>query len=126
MGARNCSAAGDDNQRGAAAVEFALVVPFLLLIIIGIIQFGFAFTAQISLTQAAREAARTLVVQNDNGKAVAAAKANFNRAGTDYSGIPASCPAGAAVTVTIKWTMPALGKLVQIPLAGKAAMQCGG
>jgi Flp pilus assembly protein TadG len=45
-------------ERGAAAVEFALLLPVLLLIIFGTIDFGRALNAQITLTQAAREGAR--------------------------------------------------------------------
>lgn len=49
-------------ERGASAVEFALVVPFLILIMIGIVNFGFVFAQQISLNNAARQAARYAVV----------------------------------------------------------------
>src|SRR5215471_1529570 len=45
-------------DRGAAAVELALVLPVLLLLVFGIIDFGRALNAQITLTQAAREGAR--------------------------------------------------------------------
>lgn len=46
------------SDRGAAAVEFALVLPLLLLLIFGLIDFGRALNEQIVLTQAAREGAR--------------------------------------------------------------------
>lgn len=49
---------GRPRDRGAAAVEFALLAPVLLLIVFGIIDFGRALNAQITLTQAAREGAR--------------------------------------------------------------------
>jgi Flp pilus assembly protein TadG len=45
-------------DRGAAAVEFALVLPLLLLLVFGIIDFGRALNAQLTLTQAAREGVR--------------------------------------------------------------------
>lgn len=45
-------------DRGAAAVEAALLLPLLLLIIFAIIDFGRMLNAQISLTEAARETAR--------------------------------------------------------------------
>ena len=51
-------------DRGAAAVEFALVVPVLLLIVIGILNFGFVLAQQLSLNNAARQAARYSVVDN--------------------------------------------------------------
>ena len=53
-------------QDGAAAVEFALLLPLLVLLLFGIIQFGIAFNARIQATNAAREAARRAVVGVDN------------------------------------------------------------
>jgi Flp pilus assembly protein TadG len=50
--ARHCHA------RGQAMIEFAAVLLPLLMIIVGIIQFGLIFGANVSLTNAAREAAR--------------------------------------------------------------------
>ena len=45
-------------ERGAAAVEMALVLPMLLFVVFGIIDFGRLLNAQITLTEAAREGAR--------------------------------------------------------------------
>ena len=50
--------AAPHGDHGAAAVEFALVLPLLLLILFGIIDFGRWYNAQITLTQAAREGVR--------------------------------------------------------------------
>ena len=55
---RRASSRRGARDRGAAAVEFALLLPLLLLIVFGIIDFGRALNAQITLTQAAREGAR--------------------------------------------------------------------
>jgi len=46
------------NQNGAAAVEFALLLPLLVAIIFGISQFGIAFNNWTIITNAAREGAR--------------------------------------------------------------------
>jgi Flp pilus assembly protein TadG len=45
-------------QRGQAAVELALTLPLLLLIVLGIVDFGRVFIAADTLTHATREAAR--------------------------------------------------------------------
>lgn len=46
------------HDRGAAAVEFALVLPIFVLIIVGLINFGQAFFTKVSLDHSAREAVR--------------------------------------------------------------------
>jgi Flp pilus assembly protein TadG len=53
-------------DRGAVAVEFAILLPVLLLILFGIIDFGRALNAQIALTQAAREGARLDALNQPN------------------------------------------------------------
>lgn len=50
------------NQRGQSVVEFALVLPLLLLIVFGVTEFGRAWMTLNVLTAAAREGARTAVV----------------------------------------------------------------
>ena len=46
------------DERGAALVEFALVLPVLVLFLFGIVEFGRAYSARIQLTSAVREGAR--------------------------------------------------------------------
>jgi Flp pilus assembly pilin Flp len=53
-------------EEGAAAVEFALLLPLLVLLLFGMIQFGAAFNTRIQATNAAREAARLAVVGIDD------------------------------------------------------------
>ena len=69
---RRCAPA----DRGAAAVEFALVVPLLLLLIFGIISYGMMLSFRQGLTQAASEGARAAAVTLvDADKRTAAAAA---------------------------------------------------
>lgn len=49
-------------DEGQAVVEFALVAPVLILLLVGIFEFGRAWSAHQSVTDAAREGARAAVV----------------------------------------------------------------
>ncbi len=51
-------------RRGQALVEFALVAPVLLLLILGLVDFARAWNVYQVLTDAAREGARTAAVDN--------------------------------------------------------------
>ena len=51
------------DTRGQAMVEFALVLPVLVLIMLGVMQFGILFWTQITLTQIARDTGRWTVSQ---------------------------------------------------------------
>lgn len=62
---RRHPASGEDH--GAAAVEFALVVIPLLLIVFGIIEFGLIFAQNQALGNGARQGARLGVVANPSG-----------------------------------------------------------
>jgi Flp pilus assembly protein TadG len=50
-------------EDGVAAVEFAIVLPILLLIMFGIIEFGFVLFEKQVITNASREGARAGIVQ---------------------------------------------------------------
>jgi Flp pilus assembly protein TadG len=108
---------GANSDRGAAAVEFALLLPLLLLLVFGIIDFGRAINAQITINQAAREGARVLALPGGTAQAAAPApsgelayQARALAAATGLSGVtitdlpdtdsPAEtgCPAGAGAT----------------------------
>jgi len=54
----------DNNERGAAAVEFALVVSILLLIVFGIVAFGRVYSELEVMESAAREGARAAAVRS--------------------------------------------------------------
>jgi Flp pilus assembly protein TadG len=57
-------------ERGAAAVEMALVLPLLLLIIFALVDFGRAFNTKIQLSQAAREGVRLVAMHSPSNVAV--------------------------------------------------------
>jgi len=76
------------DDEGAAAVEFGLVLPLLLLIVFGIIQFGIAYNAQLALSAGAREGVRALAINPGATDAVARTRA---------AALPLT---GAAISVT--------------------------
>ena len=58
---------GRDGESGQALAEMALVIPAILLIVFGIIEFGAAWRAYQVVTNAAREGARRAVMPADGG-----------------------------------------------------------
>lgn len=61
-------------DRGQSTVEFALVLPFVLLILLGLLQAGVVLRDQLVLAAAAREGAREAAVTADRARIVAAAQ----------------------------------------------------
>ena len=51
-----------DRERGAAVVEFAVVLPLFLVLVFGVMEAGWLFAQQIEVRNAAREGARLAVV----------------------------------------------------------------
>ena len=54
---------GARRARAAAVVEFAVVLPLLLTILFGIIEFGWLFTVRLTLEEAARGGVRVGILQ---------------------------------------------------------------
>jgi Flp pilus assembly protein TadG len=120
-----------ERSRGAVAVEFALVLPFLLALIAGIVEFAHAYNLQISVTQAAREAARAMAITNDQGEAELAAAAGapgLNTADFVYAFDPGTCSDGVNANVTVTYTAGTLTGLfgTSLTFTGVGAMRCGG
>lgn len=62
------------HERGAAAVEFAFVSGLLVMLLLGICDFGFMFYQQGTLASAAREGARYYAIHNLDANAADSAK----------------------------------------------------
>jgi Flp pilus assembly protein TadG len=60
-----------ERERGQATVEFALIIPVLILVIVGLIEFGKAFNYWISLNNIASDGARWAAVGKVPGKSPA-------------------------------------------------------
>jgi len=124
-------------ERGASAVEFAFIVPLLIVLVLGIAEFGHGFQVQGTLSAAAREGVRAMALQNDPALARTVVK---NAAGTLNPAItnaqivitPTSCPQTGTVSsyvrVTINYPMPFLTDFFGsgIDLTGTGVMRCNG
>jgi Flp pilus assembly protein TadG len=55
------------SERGAELIETALTLPLILLVVVGIIEFGWVFQKYEVVTNAAREGARVLVLPHFTG-----------------------------------------------------------
>lgn len=75
------------NQYGVAIIEFALVLPILLVLVMGIIEFGYIFNGYIILTGAAREGARVAVVTIDDVENEINSKVNRHMEGSYVTGV---------------------------------------
>jgi Flp pilus assembly protein TadG len=120
------------SERGAAAVEFAIILPVLLTLVLGIMEFGRAYNAQLSLTNAAREGVRVMAISNDPVAAKAAAtnaavSLNPALADSNISFSQPSCSPTQQMTVTISYTLSTItGFAGPFELTGKGVMLCGG
>lgn len=88
-------------ERGAALVEFAVVLPFLLMLVIGIIEFGRAYNTQLSLQSAAREGARALALGNSSTAVTARVGAATPVAVDQVTQVPCTT-AGGSASVTVR------------------------
>lgn len=88
------------SEKGQAMVEFALVLPLLLLLLFGIIDFGWIFANQLLANNAVREAARYTAIHYYDSSA-------DNDQQAAYNIVVARAPTLVSPTVTL--TPPASG-----------------
>ena len=108
------------NERGQAMVEFALVIPIFLMLLLGILQFGIIFNNYITLTDAARAGSRVAAVSRleacpgcEAESAVKDAAGGLDKAKVEVL-VDSTWAPGEQVTVTAKYpyAINILGKVV--------------
>ena len=130
------------DERGASAVEFAFIVPLLIVLVLGIAEFGHAFQVQGTISAAAREGVRAMALRNNavDAKAVVRnAASSLDPAITDgqikiqiVGSTATTCPTtgagNTAVRLTITYPMPFLTGFFGsgIELTGSGVMRCNG
>ncbi|GMR02699.1 MAG: hypothetical protein BMS9Abin20_1045 [Acidimicrobiia bacterium] len=114
-------------ERGTVVVEFALVLPLVLALLLGLVEVAVVARSEIQLMYAAREGARAAAASPDTARAVQAAKTALGPAGerAQISVVrPSSVGAMATVTIRLRHRVaaPLFGGF-PIELAASAAMR---
>lgn len=119
-------------DKGAAMVEFALVLPLLIILIMGVIEFGRAYNMTISLQGGAREGARALAlcgttdpcvnVDTVVNNSMTVVGATIAKTFCTVDGGMATVKVSKPFTFGVPFLPTSLGT---ITLAGKASMRCG-
>jgi Flp pilus assembly protein TadG len=124
-------------DRGAAAVEFALVLPVLLLVVFGIVNFGIIFSQQLTLNNALREGARKAVVNEVSanrtcqgildstrnelvGLALRPDDMEFAITTSGYTSTEPCGPSSFSTTTSTPTSVPCRGSFVTTPTSGTA------
>lgn len=125
-------------QRGSAIVEFAFVLPLLLLLTFGIVEFSRAWLIVNTLNHAAREAVRlaatTGALKANDPAVVSKAKGILAAAGVSGASVTNTTPSGVPPAVTVTTTLnfaflTGIGPLLKfsfsgtIPLTSSATMR---
>lgn len=121
------------NNQGQALVEFALVLPVLLLLTVGAMEFGLAINQYIVLTEAAREGARSAALGATNTTITSVVNAAVSEIGTSQLTVTISPSStrvsGNSVTVTVAKPVQAITPLMSpffptgFTLQGSATMR---
>jgi len=118
------------NEKGASAVEFAIILIPLLMLVFGIFQFGIAYNNYITITHAAREGARLAAVDLYNPDLEDIIKKRAYPIPEEYIIISIITPEGTEIgkpveveiTYNITIEIPLVGSW-DIPLTSKGVMR---
>lgn len=114
-------------QRGSAILEFAFVLPLLLLLTFGIVEFGRAWLIVNTLNHAAREAVRlaatTAALKVNDSAVVSKAQGILSAAGVKGASVTNTTPSGAPPAVTVTTTanftfLTGIGPILNFSFAG--------
>src|SRR4051812_43306379 len=134
------------DERGASAVEFAFIVPLLIVLVLGIAEFGHAFQVQGTLSAAAREGVRAMALRSnpDDARDVVRNAADSldpaitnnqiritfidARTGAARASCPTTGGSETAVRLAISYPMPFLTDFFGsgLTLTGSTGLPCNG
>jgi Flp pilus assembly protein TadG len=113
-----------NSDRGASLVEFAIVLPLLVLLLFGIIEFGWAFAQNLEVKHIAREVGRLATVDDPDNQILS------RTCGATIADVQSATPSGGTdpgdtVTVTVTadlqqitgffgWALGSIGNLQSV------------
>lgn len=110
------------SERGSAVVEFALVIPAIVLVLLAVSEVVVVARTQLEIAQAAREGARVAAIATDPADAVAASREALGElAGDAVITVDRPYVVGEAAVVVIRLTTRVFG--MPIILKSDAAMR---
>lgn len=95
------------NQNGQALVEFAVILPILILLVMGIVQFGLLINSYLTLENAAREGARAGILGSSDTEiqqVITATSPNLNNKNLTINITPSESARISGGTLTVKLT----------------------
>jgi Flp pilus assembly protein TadG len=113
-------------------VEFALLAPVLVMLLLGIMEFGRAYNVQSTLSSAAREGVRVMAIGNNPTAARTAAKnaavaVQPALSDANFTFSPSTCAPGAQMTLKITYNLSTMtGIAGPFAMEGKGVMLCSG
>jgi len=111
-------------RRGSVAVELALLLPVLLVLLVGALEWGRVLEAQVTIIQVARDGALAGARAGPDGDPVGVAEARARAAlvavgrdagASEVGVLPVSLSVGEAVTVTVTTPYSGGSTLVPVP-----------
>ncbi|MGH8945450.1 MAG: TadE/TadG family type IV pilus assembly protein [Acidimicrobiia bacterium] len=117
-------------ERGASLIEFALLLPILILLIFGMVEFGRAYNAKVTLTHATREGVRKLAITKDPAQAVmttvdAATSLDPALISVSTTACTSGSPTSVTATYPFSYEIPLFGSGTW-SLSSTGVMRCGG
>lgn len=117
------------SDRASAMLEFALVAPVFVVLLTGILAYGFYFATEIAVVVAASEGARASVAGLSSNERIALAQKTVTRVLQDYAPLvsaqnaqivaqPAS--GGGQFQVTVRYDISAMALASLVPLPSSA------
>ena len=106
------------DERGQALVELALVLPILLLVLMGIVDFGRVFHGHLAVTSASRQAAREASLGRTDAEIMTAARNAASPLAPEQIVVtvtPAfsARQAGTSIEVTVTYSLEIITPLIQ-------------